>query len=124
MEPSVPANRPLVGGKSSSVISILSSHITSIKLFEAKRIDAATLETVRFVETFGALIANTDRHMGNLACIDRYDGRFELAPIYDMLPMRFAPTHDEIVARECAAAQRGLCIPELNRFTSRQHQTA
>lgn len=69
------------------------------KLFEAKRIDAATLETVRFVETFGALIANTDRHMGNLACVDRYDGCFELAPIYDMLPMRFAPTHDEIVAR-------------------------
>jgi hypothetical protein len=51
------------------------------------------------VETFGALIGNTDRHLGNLACIDRYDGQFTLAPIYDMLPMVFAPAHDEIVPR-------------------------
>ena len=49
--------------------------------------------------TFGALIANTDRHLGNLACIDLYDGKFKLAPIYDMLPMLFAPSHDEIVVR-------------------------
>jgi uncharacterized protein YjiS (DUF1127 family) len=72
---------------------------TAQRLRDLKRIDEATLETVRFVAAFGGLIANTDRHMGNLACLDRYDGRFELAPIYDMLPMRFAPTHDEIVTR-------------------------
>jgi hypothetical protein len=69
------------------------------KLFDSKRIDATTLELVRLVSTFGALIANTDRHFGNLAFFDRYDGRFNLAPIYDMLPMWFAPSHDEIVER-------------------------
>jgi hypothetical protein len=69
------------------------------KLHDARRIDAATLETVRRVSTFGGLIANTDRHFGNLAYFDRYNGKFELAPIYDMLPMLFAPAHDEIVER-------------------------
>ena len=70
------------------------------RLHLAKRIDDATLETVRLVATFGALIGNTDQHLGNLACFDRYDGRFTLAPIYDMLPMLFAPSHDEIIDRE------------------------
>lgn len=62
-------------------------------------IDAATLETVRHVATFGTLIANTDRHFGNLAFFDRYDGKFRLAPVYDMLPMLFAPEHDQISVR-------------------------
>jgi hypothetical protein len=72
---------------------------TAQRLHELERIDDATLETVRFVASFGMLIANTDRHLGNLACMDDYDGRFQLAPIYDMLPMLFAPAHDEIVVR-------------------------
>lgn len=63
------------------------------------KIDAATFERIRFVATFGGLVANTDRHFGNLAFYDRYDGRFELAPIYDMLPMLFAPEHEQLVAR-------------------------
>lgn len=72
---------------------------TATRLRDLKHIDEAALETVRFVATFGALIANTDRHLGNLGCIDLYDGKFILAPIYDMLPMLFSPSHDEIVAR-------------------------
>jgi hypothetical protein len=71
----------------------------AMNLRAMKCIDEATVETVRFVSTFGALTANTDRHLGNLACFDRYDGSFNLAPIYDMLPMLFAPSHDELVAR-------------------------
>jgi hypothetical protein len=69
------------------------------RLLQDKRIDAHTVEQVKLVSTFGMLIANTDRHFGNLAMFDRYDGRFSLAPIYDMLPMLFAPQHDEIVPR-------------------------
>jgi len=30
---------------------------------------------------------------------DRYDGQFRLAPVYDMLPMLFAPQNDQITAR-------------------------
>ena len=70
------------------------------RLRRARYIDAATLECVRLVSTFGSLIANTDRHLGNLAMFDDYAGNFRLAPVYDMLPMLFAPEHGQIIARE------------------------
>jgi hypothetical protein len=57
------------------------------------------METTRLIHTFGGLIANTDRHFGNLALFDRYDGQFCLAPVYDMLPMLFAPQNDVITTR-------------------------
>jgi hypothetical protein len=69
------------------------------RLQRDRRIDVQILERVQLVSTFGALIANTDRHFGNLAFYDSYRGRFELAPVYDMLPMLFAPEHDQITAR-------------------------
>jgi hypothetical protein len=69
------------------------------RLSRDRRIDAVTLETVRLVETFGRLIANTDRHFDNLAMFDDYAGNFRLAPVYDMLPMLFAPDHGQITAR-------------------------
>lgn len=73
------------------------------RLNRDRRIDAQALEQVRLVWTFGAMIANTDRHFGNLAFLDSYDGTFELAPIYDMLPMLLAPEHDQIVPRVFSA---------------------
>ena len=73
------------------------------RLADDGRIDAATLGTIRLLATFGALIANTDRHLGNLACHDRYDGKFSLAPVYDMLPMLYAPEHEELPARRFEA---------------------
>lgn len=69
------------------------------RLHRDRRIDAATLEQVRLIATFGALIANTDRHFGNLAFLDEYQGTFGLAPVYDMLPMLFAPEHNQVVSR-------------------------
>ena len=56
-------------------------------------------ENVRFLDAFGALIANTDRHFGNISLLDRYQGQLELAPVYDMLPMLFAPQDDQLIAR-------------------------
>lgn len=70
-----------------------------LRLHADRRISAATLELMQLSSTFGALIANTDRHFGNLAFYDSYNGLFELAPVYDMLPMLFAPEHEQIVAR-------------------------
>jgi len=55
---------------------------------------------IRFLDAFGALIANTDRHFGNISLFDRYLGAFELAPVYDMLPMLFAPQDDQLVPRQ------------------------
>ena len=72
---------------------------SAVRLHRDQRVDAWTREMVRLVYTFGGLIANTDRHFGNLAMFDQYDGRFRLAPVYDMLPMLFAPQNDVIVAR-------------------------
>ena len=39
---------------------------------------------------FGRLIANTDMHTGNLSFCPQ-GGRLALAPMYDMLPMGYAP---------------------------------
>ena len=54
--------------------------------------DAAQAEAVWH---FGRLIGNTDMHSGNLSLfVDRKKlvrPRFQIAPIYDMLPMRWRP---------------------------------
>jgi hypothetical protein len=72
---------------------------SSSRLKQDRHINLQTLDQVRVVFAFGGLIADTDRHFGNLAFFDTYDGHFDLAPIYDMLPMLFAPEHDQIFAR-------------------------
>ena len=46
-----------------------------------------TVETVSVIWWFGRLIANTDMHDGNLS----FQPGLALAPVYDMLPMRYAP---------------------------------
>jgi hypothetical protein len=58
------------------------------------------VERIRFLDAFGSLIANTDRHFGNVTLFDRYLGPFELAPVYDMLPMLFAPQDGQLVPRQ------------------------
>ena len=54
--------------------------------------DAARVAQLR---AFGHLIGNNDMHFGNLSLfVERADlarGRFRLAPVYDMLPMRWRP---------------------------------
>jgi hypothetical protein len=55
-------------------------------------------DTLRFLEAFGRLIGNTDRHYGNISLlIDK--GNWRLAPAYDMLPMIYAPVAGELVER-------------------------
>jgi hypothetical protein len=60
----------------------------------------ADVEEIRLIDAFGALIANSDRHFGNVTLFDRYAGPFELAPVYDMLPMLFAPQDGQLVPRQ------------------------
>ena len=57
-------------------------------------------EQILLLDTFGALTANTDRHFGNITLFDDYEGALRLAPVYDMLPMLFAPQNDQIVPRQ------------------------
>jgi hypothetical protein len=62
-------------------------------------LSAPDADRIRLLDAFGALIANTDRHFGNVTLFDEYDGPFTLAPVYDMLPMLFAPQNEQIVPR-------------------------
>lgn len=55
-------------------------------------IDAAALRSVRLRHAFGQLIGNSDMHFGNLAFWFDDTLPFGLAPVYDMLPMQWAPT--------------------------------
>lgn len=59
-------------------------------------------EQIKLIEWFGRCIANTDMHFGNLSFFwSKVDDTISLnlAPIYDMLPMLYAPEKSEIVER-------------------------
>ena len=63
----------------------------------------STLTQVRELQMFGAFIANSDMHFGNLSFIPEDEGAMTLAPVYDMLPMRYAPVNNELPQRHYEA---------------------
>lgn len=83
------------------------------RLLKAGFVDAEDARRMRWLDTFGQLIGNTDRHFGNLSFFVEEPGFFlktpglftkgarplRLAPIYDMLPMVFAPEGASVVER-------------------------
>ena len=76
------------------------SRMAARGLLSAK--DAAHLT---FLEAYGLLIANTDRHYGNISLLlhgSKNGGDWVLSPTYDMLPMWYAPVGGELVARDFA----------------------
>lgn len=62
----------------------------------------ADARTLRLLEAYGQLIANTDRHYGNISLVLKGDD-WALSPTYDMLPMLYAPVGGELVPREFAS---------------------
>ena len=64
-------------------------------LVEARMLGDDCARRIRWLDVFGALIGNTDRHLGNISFLapdpGAAGGQFALAPVYDMLPMTFAP---------------------------------
>jgi serine/threonine protein kinase HipA of HipAB toxin-antitoxin module len=60
-----------------------------------RRLPAGSAAQVLALRQFGRLIGNTDMHFGNLGLwVEReqlFAGRFRVAPLYDMLPMRWRP---------------------------------
>jgi hypothetical protein len=74
------------------------------RLQGAGLIDEASRDAITCLWHFGQLIANTDMHDGNLSFVPGSPG-LRLAPVYDMLPMLYAP-------------QRGVELPE-RAFTPR-----
>lgn len=73
--------------------------LSAQRLHAEQLLSAQDFERITLVDSFGSLIANTDRHFGNITLFDRYEGPVELAPIYDMLPMLFAPQDGQLVER-------------------------
>jgi hypothetical protein len=68
-------------------------------LLRNKLITRDTADDVARIWHFGQLIANTDMHEGNLS----FRPGLSLAPVYDMLPMKYAPARGvELPAREFA----------------------
>lgn len=77
----------------------------------AERMQARGLLTAKdarhmcFLEAFGQLIANSDRHYGNISLLlegSQNGGYWALSPTYDMLPMFYAPVGGELVQRDFA----------------------
>jgi hypothetical protein len=60
------------------------------ELWRLRLIDELTRESVLALWYFGGLTANTDMHPGNLAFWPS-NGKLALRPVYDMLPMFYAP---------------------------------
>ena len=56
--------------------------------------DADEIEMVERIYNFGFAIGNTDMHFGNISFYLPRELPFKLAPIYDMLPMHYAPLSD------------------------------
>lgn len=59
-------------------------------LLRRKLISAGDADAIARIWWFGRLIANSDMHLGNLSFVPDQGG-LQLAPIYDMLPMAYAP---------------------------------
>lgn len=71
-------------------------HASALALVGQRLLSAEDAERIAWLSAFGAFIANSDMHFGNLSLL--FDGRWplRLAPSYDMLPMLYAPQRGEV----------------------------
>lgn len=75
---------------------------SAVRLRDQRLISADDARRIADLEAFGRLIGNTDMHYGNLSFMRQGPpaaASFQLAPVYDQLPMYFAPIAGEIVER-------------------------
>ncbi len=75
---------------------------TANRMVARKLLNPADAQTLRLLEAYGQLIANTDRHYGNISLLIQ-DDDWVLSPTYDMLPMLYAPVAGELVLRDFAS---------------------
>lgn len=76
------------------------------RILETPTLDmsAEHVDRMIWLDTFGDLIGNTDRHFGNFSFFAEEAKKLVLTPtpVYDMLPMVFAPTDANLVERSFA----------------------
>ncbi|MBH3286179.1 type II toxin-antitoxin system HipA family toxin YjjJ [Serratia marcescens] len=65
--------------------------VAAERLLQLGVIDHSVYQRVALYWAFGRLIANSDMHQGNLSFLRITQRPVMLAPLYDMLPMAFAP---------------------------------
>ena len=75
---------------------------TADRMAARQLLTPADARTLRLLEAYGQLIANTDRHYGNISLVLQ-DDDWALSPTYDMLPMLYAPVGSELVPRDFAS---------------------
>jgi hypothetical protein len=74
----------------------------AVRLQEAGRLSAEDMRRLGWLDAFGALIANTDRHQHNVLFFLE-GARLRLAPAFDQVSMLYAPTGDgQVPPREFA----------------------
>lgn len=76
----------------------------AVQMHTLRQLQAEDARRLRWLDVFGELIGNTDRHLWNVTLFWDLDGPPALAPVYDMLPMLFAPGPTGIVERPYSAA--------------------
>jgi hypothetical protein len=81
-------------------------------LGEQRRLDPSAVHEVEWREQFGAWIGNTDMHPGNLSVFTEALRPVGVAPVYDMLPMHYAPRQGNLVARPLALTKPHLRVAE------------
>ncbi len=64
-------------------------------LAQLNLVDAKDVQITEQLHQYGKKIANTDMHLGNLSLEITQTG-FKLLPVYDMLPMKYAPIGGEL----------------------------
>ena len=72
---------------------------TATRMAARNLLGDADADRLRFLEAFGRLIGNTDRHYGNISLLIAH-GNWVMAPAYDTLPMVYAPVNGELVERD------------------------
>ena len=85
-------------------------------LHQMKLISADDLETIQLVSLFGDQIGNTDQHFGNTSFTCTATG-FALAPVYDVLPMWYAPQSQGGLPQ--ALHPQPVILPEYNHLRER-----
>jgi hypothetical protein len=74
------------------------------KLYQDGLISHSAQDRIQQVWDFGKAIRNTDMHFGNLGFYPSAGGGLEIAPVYDMSPMAYAPNAAGIPEFETVAA--------------------
>ncbi len=72
-------------------------------------------QRLRFLEAFGRLVGNTDRHYGNISLLIE-NGNWRLSPAYDVLPTLYAAVNGELPARDLEASAAAPTVETLEEW--------